>query len=288
MKVNLEVLKELERTIDIFNPEKGKVPIKVLGYGEISLVFEIINDKEKLAYKRIPVFDTEAQVKRHIWAYNQYNRILKDKIGLNLPEYDAVWFVDSRGGIQFYCVQRKIHSDSVGNKIIHRVSEEEVKLLVLLAMREMKKIWGFNLKNKNIEVALDGQISNFCVIDYDPNNPKVTETTKLCYLDTSTPLFRVRTHEAMEPVLLLKSAPTFLRWLLKAAFLQDTVDRYYDWRRVTIDLLANFIKEQRSELIPDLTKQINDFFKNEAPEFNIKPIPWDQKEITRAIEKAAN
>ncbi|GAH96291.1 unnamed protein product, partial [marine sediment metagenome] len=49
----------LERSIDIYNPENGEVPIKILGFGEISLVFELLSDVEPIAYKRIPIFDNE-------------------------------------------------------------------------------------------------------------------------------------------------------------------------------------------------------------------------------------
>ena len=59
MKINIELLRELERNIDTVNPEKGKVPIKILGFGEISLVFTLVNDSGNVAYKRIPIFDTE-------------------------------------------------------------------------------------------------------------------------------------------------------------------------------------------------------------------------------------
>ena len=272
MKVNLELLKELERTIDTVNPEGGKVPLKILGYGEISLVFELSDDPQRLAYKRIPIFDNENQVKRHIWAFNEYNRILMEEIGLNLPHFDTAWFKDENEKIQFYCVQEKINPDSVGNKIIHKISSKEVETLVLLAMKEMYKVWNYSRKNKIIDLGLDGQISNFALIDYDSNKPKVNDDSKLYYLDTSTPMFRMNGKEAMEAELFIKSAPSFLRWLLKALFLEETIARYYDWRKVTIDLVANFFKEQKPELIPNLIRLVNKFFKEEANEFEIDPI----------------
>ncbi|MHA1147309.1 MAG: DUF6206 family protein [Promethearchaeota archaeon] len=271
MKLDLDLLKELENSIDTINPENGKIPINILGYGEISLVFEIIGDKENLAYKRIPIFDNKAQVKRHIWAYNAYNKLLQ-RIGFNIPEYDAAWFKDKEGQIQFYCIQEKLNPDSIGNKVIHKVSDEEVKILILLVMKEFKKVWSFNRNNKILDLGLDGQISNFSVLNYDADSPKIDETTELLYLDTSTPFIRINGNEAMEAVLFLKSAPSFLRGILKALFLEDTVARYYDFRRVTIDLIANFYKEQRSELIPSIISLVNNFFKTEAKEFNIEPI----------------
>ena len=274
MKINLDTLKKLERSIDTLNPEGGQVPINILGYGEISLVFELVDDPENLAYKRIPIFDTEKQVKRHIWAYNEYNRILQKDVGLNLPDYDVAWFKDDQGHIQFYCVQEKIPAESVGNRLIHVLPKQDIFNLVLLALREMKKVWSFAKSNKKIDVGLDGQISNFAVIGFNPNSPKIDMDTKLCYLDTSTPMFRINGAEAMEAVLFLKSTPWFLSPLVKAAFLDEVIDRYYDWRLVTIDLIANFFKEQRPELIPGTIRLINKFFMDEASEFNMDPITF--------------
>ena len=272
MKIDIEVLKKLERSIDIYNPEHGEVPIKVLGFGEISLVFELLNDVEPIAYKRIPIFDNEKQVDRHIWAYNEYNRLLIQDVGLNLPEYDVAWFKDDDDKIQFYCVQEKISTDSVGNRVIHQVNENDVETLVLLAMREMKKVWDYSKNHESIDLGLDGQISNFAVIGYDPNNPKIDMNTKLVYIDTSTPMFRTDGEEAMDAELFLKSTPSFLRFLVKAMFLDEVVDRYYDWRLVTIDLIANFYKEQKPELIPGIIQKVNDFFANEASDFEMEPI----------------
>jgi len=272
MKIYIKVLKKLERSIDIYNPEHGEVPIKVLGFGEISLVFELLNDVEPIAYKRIPIFDNEKQVNRHIWAYNEYNRLLIQDVGLNLPEYDVAWFKDDDDKIQFYCIQEKISTDSVGNRVIHQVNENDVETLVLLAMKEMKKVCEYSKNHETIDLGLDGQISNFAVIGYDPNNPKIDMNTKLVYIDTSTPMFRTDGKEAMDAELFLKSTPSFLRFLVKAMFLDEVVDRYYDWRLVTIDLIANFYKEQKPELIPGIIQKVNDFFANEASDFEMEPI----------------
>ena len=274
LKIDIEILKKLERSIDIYNPENGEVPIKILGFGEISLVFELLDDVEPIAYKRIPIFDNEKQVKRHIWAYNEYNRILDQEVGLNIPKYDVAWFKDDEDKIQFYCLQEKISAESVGNRVIHQVNDDDIETLVLLVMREMKKVWEYNKNHETIDLGLDGQISNFSLIGYDPNNPKIDMNTKLTYVDTSTPMFRKNGVEAMDAELFLKSTPSFLRFLVKAAFLDEVVDRYYDWRLVTIDLIANFFKEQKPELIPRIIRKVNEFFANEASDFKIEPITF--------------
>ncbi|MFX1511049.1 MAG: DUF6206 family protein [Promethearchaeota archaeon] len=276
MRINVQLLQKLEETIDVLYPEKGTVPINILGYGEISLVFEL-KGEEGIAYKRLPIFEDETQVTRHVKAYEIYqNQILENKIGIHIPPFDSVWFKTADNKITLYCAQEKLPPESIGNKVIHQVSKQEVQTLILLIMREMKKLWTFNNKNKTLKVGLDGQISNWALVGYDFNNPSVDEDSQLLYLDTSTPFFRFKGVEALEADLFLKSAPSFLRWLLKALFVQEVLDRYYNWRLVIIDLLANFYKEQRPELIPGSIRTVNEFFSNEASEFQIAPLSLEE------------
>ena len=273
-----EILQLLENSLDTNNPEKGEVPIKLLGFGEISLVFEILTEKTKnLAFKRLPIFDNKEQVEKHIAGYIEYNRLLNDDLHIEVPPSDAAWvYADKKKKkISLYCIQDKISQpDSIGNKIIHKVGIEDVKNLILLVLSATKKVWKFNKDNieKGIQIGLDGQISNWVVKEFDVNDPHVNIDSKLIYIDTSTPLYRINQEEAMEAELFLKSAPSFLRWVLKLFFLDEVLDRYYDWREVIIDLIANFYKEQLPEMIPDLLNVVNDFFTSEAKDFNIEPI----------------
>ncbi len=278
MDINIDLLKELELTIDTVNPEGGKVPIKILGYGEITLVFEIVNDKYNYAYKRLPVFETREQAKKHEHIFLEYNRFLNEEIKINTPPLEIKWFETDKGKIIFYAIQEKIPSESVGNKVIHQVGKNDIKILVLKALREMKKVWSFNEENKTFDVGLDGQISNFAVTNYNPNNPKIDENSQLIYIDTVPPFYRKNGVEAMEIELLTRSMPSFIRGLLKLIFLQDLIDRYYDWRLVLIDLVANFFKEQKSELIPSLIKVVNSFLREEASSFNIEPLTLEEIE----------
>ncbi|MFX0022405.1 MAG: DUF6206 family protein [Candidatus Hermodarchaeota archaeon] len=278
MDINIELLKELERTIDTVNPERGKVPIKVLGYGEITLVFEIVNDEYNYAYKRLPIFETREQAKKHEHVFREYNRFLNEEIKIKTPPLEIAWFETNEGKIIFYAIQEKIPSQSVGNKIIHHVRNKDIEILVLKALREMKKVWNFNKENHIFDVGLDGQISNFAVIDYDPNNPFIDENSQLIYIDTVPPFYRKNGIEAMEIELLTRSMPSFARGLLRLIFLQDLIDRYYDWRLVIIDLVANFFKEQKPELIPSLIKIVNRFLKEEASNFDIEPLTFEEVE----------
>lgn len=280
MEYNHEILKELELNMDATHPEKGKIPIKMLGYGEISFVFEILEPSCKnIAFKRLPLFSTEGQVKRHIDAYNRYNQILNDEIGIKIPPQDTAWFwmdEKKKKKISLYCMQEKLNPDSIGNKLIHTLPDPDVKKLFVQILKEFKKVWDFNRNNEEIKVGLDGQISNWSLINYDPGNPKIDDNSQYKYIDTSTPMYRINGEEAMDAVLFLKSAPGFIRWLLKLLFLDEVMDRYYDLRSVIIDLIANFYKEQRSELIPDLVTLSNEFIKKDLVEFELEPLTVEE------------
>ena len=78
--------------------------------------------------------------------------------------------------------------------------------------------------------------------------------------------------EQLNPELFLRSAPSFLVWIIRLLFLEDVMTRYYDFRLVAIDLIVNFYKEQMADLIPDLIETVNGFFITEMKEGNFKPI----------------
>jgi hypothetical protein len=289
IKVDKEFLQKFEIDLDTSNPDKGEYPVNLLGFGEISCVVEILHEDWKgLALKRIPIFDNVEQVERHIKAYDIYNQILKEKIGLNIPDYGTEWVytdLKKKKTIALYCIQQKYNPKSVCHHLIHQVSEDEIETLVLLLMKELHKVWKFNKSQDEYEIGIDGQISNW-ILERDDHSARIYDSSKFWYIDTSTPMYRVNGKEAMEAVLLLKSAPKSLRWILKALFLEDTVNRYYDWRLVTTDLIANFYKEQKPEVIPRLIEIVNEYFLTEAPDFEIKP--FNLKEIKKYYKSDAN
>ena len=88
-------------------------------------------------------------------------------------------------------------------------------------------------------------------------------------------MYRVDGQEAMDAMLFLKSAPGFARGLL-TGMLHEVVDRYYDWRLVANDFIANFYKEQMPASVPAVVATINEFFATEASEFGIKPFTVDE------------
>ncbi len=263
----LELLQTFERQLDPQNPERGKTPARVLGYGEISTVFEIdVESLRGLAFKRLPSFIDQTEIEKYTAAFVEYNRLLEQDIGLRLPAHDYAIVTNAKGRPIFYIVQQKLPAESIGNRAIHRLPREQVQALVRRVLQHARQVWDFNQRQKHIQVAIDGQISNWSIDGDD-----------LQYVDTSTPLFRVDGVEQLDTELFLRSAPSFLVWILRAFFLKDVVNRYYDFHRVAVDLVANFYKEQKAEFIPSVIQTVNDFFATEARQLNIAPLT--EKEV---------
>ncbi len=271
--MDVGLLEEFERGLDPRYPERSRIPARVLGYGEISTVFEIrAEGMEGRAFKRLPIFKDRDEIAPYLAGYDEYNRLLQDEVGISLPPYGHAEFVSDSGRPLFYIIQEQLPASSIGNQAIHLLPEEEVPTLVRLILRELKKIWDFNRGSDVLEVAIDGQISNWSIVSFDAEAPHIGEETRFLYMDTSTPLFRVDGVEQLDPELFLRSAPSFLVWMIRLFFLEDVVTRYYDFRLVAIDLIANFYKEQRAELIPRLVETANAFFAHEAADLGIEPV----------------
>nr|MBC7245543.1 hypothetical protein [Chloroflexota bacterium] len=277
LEIDLDMLREFERGLDPRYPECSRVPARVLGYGEISTVFEIqVEGMRGLAFKRLPIFYTEGEMAKYQAAYEEYNRLLEE-MGLTLPPHGYAAFITDSGRPIFYIVQKQLPYPSIGNRAIHVLPRQETLLLVRRVLQELCKVWEFNRRQDRWQVGIDGQISNWAIDGFDPEHPHLEEQTRLYYMDTSTPLFRVQGVEQLNPELFLRSAPFFLAWALRLLFLQDVVDRYYDFHRVAVDLVANFYKEQRPDLIPGAVEVVNEVFTRDAAHLGIAPI--SEKEV---------
>lgn len=265
------LLLEFERGLDTLKPQNSKIPCRVLGYGEISTVFEIqAEGLRDLAFKRMCIFKTPEELDRYITTYLDYNRKLEGDIGVHLPPHGYA-VCDSDRPI-FYIIQKRMSPTSIGNNALRYLSPQEIGLLFKLILRELYKVWGYNLRSPNDQLSIDGQISNWAIDDFNPDHPRLSEQTSLVYIDTSTPICRLHGVEQLDPELFLRSAPPYLTWILRMLFLKDVMTRYYEPRKVIIDLIANFYKEQRPELIPELVTIANAFITGEAASLGLQEI----------------
>ncbi len=275
LQINTELLQQFEASLNPAQPEKCTIPTRVLGYGEISTVLQIGDGQnEKMAYKRMPMFKNMAEAEEYKSLYREYLDVLSKKIGLNLVEEDICLLPDQNSNrVIGYIMQRKLPTNSIGHQAIQQLSAAAVQQLVKAVLSEAKKVYDFNEENAaELEIAIDCQISNWAIKNYDLPATSLKSPIELVYFDTSSPLLRKKGKEQLNPELFLRSAPSFLVWIIRLLFLQDVMTRYYDFRKVVIDLLANFYKEQRADLIPELISVVNNFFIEKIKQGSFKPI----------------
>jgi hypothetical protein len=279
LQYNQQLLQQFEQGLDPKHPQNSKIPVRVLGYGEISTTLEIgAGNETRLAYKRVPMFHTEQELDRYEALYRQYIQLMNERVGIRVIASDITRVLDERRHkIVGYIVQEKLPLNSICNNLIHHLSPEDVARLVRLIMIETAKVFDFNQQNRGrLELAIDGQVSNWAIANIDPNTPGLPESIELTYFDTSSPFISIDGIEQADPELFLRSAPSFLVWILRLLFLQDVMTRYYDFRKVSIDLVANFYKEQRPELVPGLVDTVNEFFSSRSIPGGFKPVTADE------------
>ncbi len=257
-QVQSGLLQDFERSLDPLHPQSSRIPCHVLGYGEISTVFEIrIDGLQDLAFKRMCCFKTLDELKPYVDTYLEYNRVLESQVGLHLPPYGYAYFIRENGSPVFYIIQQQLPPASIGNQALKHLPPQQIVHLFELVLTELHKVWAFNRSHVGCQVGIDGQISNWAIEGFDAQHPGLGQEVTLLYIDTSTPLMRLAGIEQLNAELFLRSAIPYLVWILRLLFLQDVLTRYYDPRKVTIDLIANFHKEQRPELIPELVVAAN-------------------------------
>jgi hypothetical protein len=228
---------------------------------------------EGLAYKRMPMFRNEDEVTKYEALYRDYVDVLHSPIGIQVVPGELAKLRNQQGKLVVYMAQEKLPPESIGHRAIRHLPDGETRKLIRAVLQETKKVFDFNRAHAGeLEVGFDGQISNWAIVGFDPEARQLPSEIRLAYLDTSTPLVRKGGQEQLDAELFLRSAPFFLVWLLRLLYLNEVLTRYYDLRRVALDLVANFYKEQRADLIPALIQLVNETFAAETQAGTFKPL----------------
>ena len=265
MLVDRNLLEKFEQNLDPCRVEKSLVPARVLGYGEISCVFEL-RDLPGLACKRMPLFKNTDAAQTYIRQYDEYCRQLT-AAGLTLPESETLMVSLPGRPVVLYIVQQALPPDRFAHALIHHLGPEECQDLLAEISAEIAKVWTFNraralVSDQVLELALDGQLSNWVLM----------ENKALYYVDTSTPIFRLGGRDQLDPELLLQSAPWWLRWILRLLFVKDVMNRYFIPRQVFTDLAANLFKEQKPDLVPAALEAANAWLPRDEPPLTLKDV----------------
>jgi hypothetical protein len=251
MKVDIDLLEKFENQLNPAFPEKSSMPPTILGYGEISTTFSI-DDMPGVAFKRMPPFNSSDQILAYKTALDRYYFLLTDNCRIPVSQYDCFEITNRFGEKILYVAQPLLPKNSIGNHILKNGGLSDMGVMVRRVTHHLLSLWQWNQDHMPYEsIALDGQISNWSFQFKDNND------CDIIYFDITTPMFRIDNKDQLDTEIFLKSCPSMLTWLVRWQFLQEVLDRYYDTRSVLIDLVANFHKEGRADLIENAVSLIN-------------------------------
>lgn len=247
--MDIDLLHRFEAQLIPHDLSRSTIPVQVIGYGEISSIL-IIGDDDSVVYKRLPLFTSKQDAEAYLVLYREYYAVLK-AIGLNLPD-DSTAVIQIPGRLAaIYFQQKRLPAASFCHTLINHLEWPVLVKIIEAILARLEKLWEFNLSNRySLETAVDAQLSNWAW-----TGPEGQE--KLYLVDTSTPFLRKKGVEQLDVETLLKSVPGLIRWAIRRLNLDDIIGRYYDTRKVLIDLVGNLHKEQRPDLIPPLLAVIN-------------------------------
>jgi hypothetical protein len=255
--IDTDLLERFEAGLDPRHLDRSEIPARLIGFGEISAIFQIDTDTD-LAYKRMPLFKTIAAAAQYADMYHTYCRLLT-QAGLHLPDSDTHIVAPPRRPVVLYIAQTQLPAECIASRLIQDLDRDAFQALLDKILNAMAGFWQYSHSRRpDLELAIDGQISNWALTGSGPD-----ET--LYFIDTSTPFIRHDGVEQLDPELLLQAAPSFLRWLIRWLFVDDVMNRYYDPRQVMIDLTANLIKEQRPDLVDPAVERINAYLPADLP-----------------------
>lgn len=223
-------LEQVERSVGLALERADAGGLRVLGYGEISLVLGWPGDVPRWACKRLPPFPDASAADRFVSVLDRYLAEL-DARGVHVVETATDRIPLPGGRIALYCVQPVVPSEALGPVIVADGSgaEELLRAIVDTALAVVDD-----------RVGLDAQLSNWATVD-----------GRLTYFDVTTPLLRTPDGESeLDTTVFLASLPWLLRAPVRRFVLPDIIGRYHAPRTVVLDLAANLVKERLDAWIP--------------------------------------
>ena len=235
-----EELDRLEATVRRSLATGSADGLRVLGYGEITLVVGWPTDRPTHACKRLPRFPDRASFDRYRDVLDRYVAALDERGLAVLPSELQRWDAPD-GTVTGYLVQEALPEGSLLPSVL-RGTPPDADHPVLA------RLTGHVAAVVDSAVGLDGQVSNWTVRDGGT----------LGYFDLTTPMVTGPDgRTALDLGLLAAMLPWALRAPLRRFVFPGIVQRYHDPRTVLLDLAANLHKERLVPWVPAVVEAAN-------------------------------
>lgn len=212
--------------------------LRVLGYGEISVVLGWPEHNPELACKRLPAFPDTAALTDYAAILDRYLEALTSAGVRVLPT--ELHSLAVEGEIHAFLVQPAVPGTELAPAVLAATPADRGHALV-------EAVVGAACAAVSDRVGFDGQISNWA-----------WNGASLRYLDVTTPLLRPPGGVTeIDTRLFLASYPWAIRAGLRRFVVPGIIARYHDIRSVLSDLAANLIKERLEPWIPAFLAEAN-------------------------------
>jgi hypothetical protein len=224
----------VQRAIQVGSPSR----LRVLGYGEITLVVGWPTDDPAFAVKRLPLLRSESQFECYGELLHDYVGALRDR-GVSVVPTELRRAGQASDGVHAYLVQPLVPHERMLNVVLRDCTPGHAReLLAALVTMVVDSV--------DDRVGLDAQAANWAV-----------EGERLATVDVSTPLLRdEQGRDRLDLELFLSVYPWAMRPAL-ARVAHSVMAQYHDPRTVLIDVASNLIKEHHARWLPALLEAAN-------------------------------
>lgn len=214
--------------------------LRILGYGEITLVIGWPTDRPVVACKRLPVFPSASVADRYAERFEHHLTLLADRGVVPVPSTLRMVHGGVPGERVGYVVQPVVPAGSLGPDVLRASDPDPDHPLLRAVCAAVPDV-------VDDRTGIDAQISNWAVVD-----------GVVQYLDVTTPmLFDERGRIELDMGLFLAAYPWLLRAPIGRFVAPGVVGAYRDARHVLLDLVANLRKERLDDWVPAALEAAN-------------------------------
>ncbi len=212
--------------------------LRVLGYGELTLVIGWPTEEPAVAVKRLPPFMDADRLDAYAGLVERYVEILRER-GVSVIHTEVRSHPGPGRSVRAYLVQPLVPRERHLNVILASAGDARVRELLELVVANVHRC-------TDGAVGFDAQAANWWVQNGD-----------LGYFDVSTPMLRDREgREQLDVSLFLSVYPWLTRPVL-ARIAPGVMAQYHDPRTVLLDFASNLHKEGLERCVSALLEAAN-------------------------------
>jgi hypothetical protein len=237
--INATELTQLEALVSRALETGDEEQLRVLGYGEITLVLAWPPHAPTLACKRLPSFPNHETVDAYREVLDVYLGALRSR-GVDVVKTELHTVDRDDGRVAAYCVQHALDAATIVPALLRTCNPADGHPVFAAIV---DAVFGAC----DPQVGIDAQLANW-----------VWDAGALRYFDVTTPMLRDDAGRLrLDADLFLTSFPWPLRAPFRRFVLPGVIARYSRPRDVLIDLLGNMCKERLDPWLPAALAAVN-------------------------------